>query len=484
MPWPRPGCRPRSDRYLAPFPPVTERTLAGSAAATIATTICAQFGFRGGGFTVDAAGGSSLAAIMSACQALSAGDLDVAVAGGVDLSIDPFELVALAKSGLLAKGDMRVYDEVPTGFLPGEGCGMVLLTRMADARAASLPVYAEIRGWGLASSSGSEPGRAPSWHQLTPDASARLLAMRKAHEMAMVDPADVQLFEGCGLAVGAADDAELAALAVLRAGAQRVGVLGSITGNIGNTGAAAGVAGLIKAVLAMAKGVLPPSAGVRAPHPVLRDGRPALRLSCTPERWPPGTRHAGVGAAGPDGLAVQLVLRGEPDERTSASKARRLQSRAVPRAVRTRHPSRGWSHWHARTGTRTSQTAHKPAEPALPPVTGRPAGTYAAGPGHSFAYLFGAPDRPTMVGLMSRLAATAPWLSDAQLQDLAVHCSRSAADARESGQDEVKVALIASGQEQLAGLAAASRAIAPTLRNGILTTRPVSTLPSARWIRP
>ncbi|HEX9514831.1 MAG TPA: SDR family NAD(P)-dependent oxidoreductase [Streptosporangiaceae bacterium] len=459
-------------RYLAPFPPVTERTLAGSAAATIATTICAQFGFRGGGFTVDAAGGSSLAAIMSACQALSAGDLDVAVAGGVDLSIDPFELVALAKSGLLAKSDMRVYDEVPTGFLPGEGCGMVLLTRMADARAASLPVYAEIRGWGLASSSGSEPGRAPSWHQLTPEASARLLAMRKAHEMAMVDPADVQLFEGCGLAVGAADDAELAALAVLRAGAQRVGVLGSITGNIGNTGAAAGVAGLIKAVLAMAKGVLPPSAGVRAPHPVLRDGRPALRLSCTPERWPPGTRHASVGAAGPDGLAVQLVLRGEPDERTSASKARQLQSRAVPRAVRTRHPSRGWSHWHAKTGTRTSQTAHKPAEPALPPVTGRPAGTYAAGPGHSFAYLFGAPDRPTMVGLMSRLAATAPWLSDAQLQDLAVHCSRSAADARESGQDEVKVALIASGQEQLAGLAAASRAIAPTLRNGILTTRP------------
>src|SRR5258707_14552605 len=195
-------------RYLPPAPPVTERPRAGSAAATIATPICAQFGFRGGGFTVDAAGGSSLAAIMSACQAWSAGDLDVAVAGGVDLSIDPFELVALAKSGLLAKGDMRVYDEVPTGFLPGEGCGMVLLTRMADARAASLPVYAEIRGWGLASSSGSEPGRAPSWHQLTPEASARLLAMRKAHEMATVDPADVQLFEGCGLAVGAADDAE------------------------------------------------------------------------------------------------------------------------------------------------------------------------------------------------------------------------------------------------------------------------------------
>src|SRR5258708_9491572 len=172
--------------------------------------------------------------------------------------------------------------------------------------------------------------------------------MRRARDMAMVEPIDVQLFEGCGLAVRAVDDAEIAAWAVLRAGAERVGVLGSITGNIGKTGAAAGVAGLIKAVLAIANGVLPPSAGVRAPHPVLRDGRPALRLSCTPERWPPGTRHAGVGAAGPDGLAVPLVLRGEPDERTAAIKAPPLRSRVMPRAGKARPPSPGWAPWHTR----------------------------------------------------------------------------------------------------------------------------------------
>jgi len=461
-----------ASHYLAPFPPVTEQTLAGSAAATIATTICGQFGLRGGGFTVDAAGGSSLAAIMSACQALSAGDLDLAVAGGVDLGIDPFELVALAKSGQLARGDMRVYDEVPTGFLPGEGCGMVLLTRTADAKAAGLPVYAQIRGWGAASSGGPARSTAASWHHMTPEASARLLAMRRAHEMAMVDPTDVQLFEGCGLAVGVADDAELAALAVLRAGAQRVGVLGSITGNIGNTGAAAGVAGLIKAVLAMANGVLPPSAGIRAPHPVLRDGRPALRLSHTPERWPPGTRHAGVGAAGPDGLAVHLVLRGEPDERNSAGKAPQVRSRAWPRAVKARPPSPGWSPWHTRTRSKTSQTTPKLTEPAIRLAVSRPPGTYAVAPGHAFAYLLRAPDRAAMVGLLSRLAATVPWLSDAQMQDLAVHCSRSAADARASGRDEVRIALIASDQDQLAGLAAAARTLVPTLKSGILTVRP------------
>src|SRR5258708_30437217 len=144
---------------------------------------------------------------------------------------------------------MRVYDELPTGFLPGEGCGMVLLTRTADARAAGLPVHAEIRGWGVASSSGPAPARAMISHQLTPEASARLLAMRRAHDMAMVEPIDVQLFEGCRLAVRAVDDAELAALAVLRAGAQRVGVLGASTGSIGYTRPAAAGASPTKRVL-------------------------------------------------------------------------------------------------------------------------------------------------------------------------------------------------------------------------------------------
>jgi len=254
------------------------QTLAGSTPASLATAICRQFGLRGGGLTVDAAGASSLTAMASACLALTAGELDVAVAGGVDLSIDPLDLVGLAKSGLLATADMRVYDEHPTGFLPGEGCGVVLLMRTADARAASLPVYAEILGWGAASN--GQPGRPGT------DATAHLLAMQRAHELAGVDPGDVQLIEGCGTAVPAGDQAELTALAALRAGARQVAVLGSISANIGNTGAAAGAAALIKTVLAIANGVLPPSTGVRTPHPILRDGRAALRLPASPEPWP------------------------------------------------------------------------------------------------------------------------------------------------------------------------------------------------------
>src|SRR5579875_1471361 len=85
------------------------------------------------------------------------GELDAALAGGVDLRLDPVDLVSLAKTGMLATTDVRIYDEHPTGFLPGEGCGVVLLMRARDARRAGLPVCAEIVGWGV--SSAAPPGQ-------------------------------------------------------------------------------------------------------------------------------------------------------------------------------------------------------------------------------------------------------------------------------------------------------------------------------------
>ena len=85
--------------YKSPFPPVGPETLPGGLSNTIAGRICNHFNLRGGGYIVDGACASSLLAVSQACTALAGGDLDVAIAGGVDLSIDPFELVGFAKAG-------------------------------------------------------------------------------------------------------------------------------------------------------------------------------------------------------------------------------------------------------------------------------------------------------------------------------------------------------------------------------------------------
>ncbi|EWM64839.1 LOW QUALITY PROTEIN: polyketide synthase, partial [Micromonospora sp. M42] len=109
------------ERYKSPFPPIDEDTLAGGLSNTIAGRICNHFDLGGGGWTVDAACASSLLSVVTAARALADGEVDVAVAGGVDLSIDPFEMVGFAKAGALARDEMRVYDERFAGLLAGRG---------------------------------------------------------------------------------------------------------------------------------------------------------------------------------------------------------------------------------------------------------------------------------------------------------------------------------------------------------------------------
>jgi enediyne polyketide synthase len=414
----------RAERqYLAPFPAIGPDTLAGSSPAAIATGICRYFGFRGAGLAVDGGGSSSLQAIASACSALTAGELDVAIAGGVDISLDPLELIGMAKAGVLASGDVRIYDEHPTGYLPAEGCGVVVLMRTADARAAGLPVYAEIAGWGT-SVSGS-PAAAE------PPVSSQLLAMQRAYERAGIDPADIQLFEGNGAGIGPDDEAELAALGALRSGARQPAVLGSVKANIGHAKAAAGAAALIKTVLSVSAGVLPPATGVTRPHALVRGGEGRLTLPQVAQEWPDGIRLAGVSTLNSGGSNVHLVLRGEATSR--------------PRHDR----------WRLRGMPVRSLDDNSVVPRLLPAVT------------EPVPFLLHDQDRFALASVLSRLASIARWLSDAELHDLACLLGR------EPGQQgRTRVALVAAGQEQLATLAAEAATLLADLDEGRMSVRP------------
>src|SRR5262249_52303562 len=138
-------------RYKAPFPATNEESLAGGLSNTIAGRICNYFDLKGGGYTVDGACASSLLAVTTACSALASGDVDIAIAGGVDLSLDPFELAGFSRLGAMAKEKMRVFDARSAGFWPGEGCGMLVMMRSEDALLQHRKPYALIRGWGVSS---------------------------------------------------------------------------------------------------------------------------------------------------------------------------------------------------------------------------------------------------------------------------------------------------------------------------------------------
>lgn len=305
--------------FKGPFPPVDEDTLAGGLSNTIAGRICNYFDFNGGGYTVDGACSSSLLSVATACKTLVDGEVDVAIAGGVDLSIDPFEIIGFAKTGALARHEMRVYDRGSNGFWPGEGCGMVVLMRGSDANRAGHRTYATIAGWGISSDGKGGITR--------PEISGYQLALRRAYDRAGFGIETVGLFEGHGTGTAVGDATELNALSLARRAADPdapPAAISSIKGMIGHTKAAAGVAGLIKAAMAVHHEILPPTVGCVEPHEVFTEHGEALRALRQAEPWPREVPlRAGVTAMGFGGINTHIVLAGDRPRRST-----RLDSRS------------------------------------------------------------------------------------------------------------------------------------------------------------
>src|ERR1035441_10232063 len=301
----------------------TART--GLIIASVTPSVCglvrAEFGFTAGAPYPRAAYQSSLHAVVAAARALQAGELDLAVAGGAELGIDPDWLALQERAGTLGTDEMRVYAADPAGLLPGEGCGIVVLAHTADARAAGVPVYAEIAGWS-------------TWPALAPALAGP--ASLLAYQQAGIDPADIQFVEGQGTGTSTGDSAELAMLTQLRRGGKAVAALGAVSASIGYTKAAAGIASLVKTASAMAAGTIPPGTWCARPNPLLESGQALLRMPARPEPWPDGTRLAAVnslGTADPavmsgfpgarDAEGVHLVLRREGETHRGSGRRRR-----------------------------------------------------------------------------------------------------------------------------------------------------------------
>jgi enediyne polyketide synthase len=289
--------------YKSVFPEVTEDTLAGGLSNTIAGRICNVFDLHGGGYTVDGACSSSLLAIINAARSLVQGDLDVAFAGGIDISLDTFELIGFAKTGALTTDEMRVYDKRANGFIPGEGCGFVVLKRLADAERDGDKIYAVINGWGL-SSDGKGGLTAPSV-----DGQAR--AITKAYDMAGYPLADVSFVEGHGTGTTLGDKVEISALVQVlgdQIPAERVG-LTSLKSIVGHTKAAAGIGGLIKAAIAVNQRIAPPMAGVEDPNVLFTDSARHFEPLMLGRRYDPkAIIRAGVSAMGFGGINTHVTL--------------------------------------------------------------------------------------------------------------------------------------------------------------------------------
>ena len=253
---------------------------------------------------------SSLAALHHAVVGLERGEVDVALGGGVHVVLSPGVTKFMAELGLLsASGRCRPFDAGADGFVRGEGCGMVVLKRLADAQSDGDRIWAVIRGSAV-NQSGASAGLT------VPNGPAQERVIEEALSRAGIAPSEVDYLEAHGTGSAMGDPIEVrAATAVYGRGraAERPLLIGSFKPNIGHPESAAGVAGLIKVVLAMQERLIPPQPEFRNPSPLIEWDELPARVASRPTQWPlvpDRPPRSGISAFGISGANAHLVVEG------------------------------------------------------------------------------------------------------------------------------------------------------------------------------
>jgi len=289
------------------LPEWTEDSFPGILLNVAAGRVANRFNLGGPNMAIDAACGSSLAALYAGVRELNDGTSDVAIVMGGDAVQTPYAYVAFSKTHALSpQGRCRPFDAGADGIALAEGVGVAVLKRLSDAERDGDRIYAVIKGVG-ASSDGRDKGLT------APRAEGQLRALNRAYAQARLSPARVGLVEAHGTGTVVGDQTEARAIGELfraAGGLPQSCALGSVKSMIGHSKCAAGLAGLIKTAFALHYKVLPPTL-VEVPNSKANlDGGP-LFLNTEPRPWVHGSEHprtAGVSAFGFGGTNFHAVL--------------------------------------------------------------------------------------------------------------------------------------------------------------------------------
>jgi len=294
------------DRVL---PSLTGDSFPGVLANVIAGRIANRLDLGGVNYTVDAACGSSLAAVHAACQELVSYSSDMVVCGGADLhnGINDY-LMFSSTHALSAKGISKPFDADSDGIILGEGIACVILKRLEDAKRDGDRIYSVIRGI-----AGTGDGRSEGLTVPKKDGQVRVL--QRAYAQAGIQPSQVELMEAHGTGTVLGDRTELSTLNdVYQADGASPNscVLGSVKSQIGHTKCAAGLAGIIKVALSLYHHTQPQTLHVRKPNPGYQPGVSPFAFISSARPWAGSNRKAAVSAFGFGGTNFHAVLE-EPE---------------------------------------------------------------------------------------------------------------------------------------------------------------------------
>ncbi|HET8774522.1 MAG TPA: beta-ketoacyl synthase N-terminal-like domain-containing protein [Thermoanaerobaculia bacterium] len=235
---------------------LSAQVFTGVATSILAARISYFLNLQGPCVAIDTACSSSLVAIAQACDSLNSGASDVALAGGVYVMAGPSMHIMTAQTGMLSpEGKCFTFDQRAGGFVPGEGVGVVMLKRLADAERDGDVIYGVIEGWGV-----NQDGKTNGITAPNPESQTRL--EQEVYDRHGIDPSHIQLIEAHGTGTKLGDPIEVEGLRqAFKKYTERKEycALGSVKSNIGHTLMAAGVAGVIKILLSLQNRKLPPT---------------------------------------------------------------------------------------------------------------------------------------------------------------------------------------------------------------------------------
>ena len=290
--------------------------------ASIANRVSFTFDFRGPSIALDTACSSSLTAIHLAVQALRSGECEIALAGGVNVTVHPQKYLQLAQGHWLSTdGRCRPFGAGGSGYVPGEGCGVVVLKRLSAALADGDSIRAVIGATAI-----DHGGRTSGATVPNPASQAALL--RHALDQAGWAPSSISYVEAHGTGTSLGDPIEVDGLSrAFAVGGARPGfscALGSVKSNIGHLEGAAGVVGLTKVLLQLRHRAIAPSLHSGELNPAIDFASTPFYVPQEPAPWtvPEGTlRRAGISAFGAGGANAHLLVAEYPQPRPAGSAA-------------------------------------------------------------------------------------------------------------------------------------------------------------------
>ncbi len=285
----------------------------------LCTRVSYHLDLKGPGIDVQTGCSTSLVAVHLACQALLSYQCDMALAGGISVSVPQKTGYYYQEGGIASPdGHCRVFDAEATGTIFGSGVGIVVLKRLGDALADRDTIHAVIKGSAVNNDGASKLG------YTAPGSKGQAEVIVRAQAMAGVAIEHIGYIEAHGTGTALGDPIEVAALTrAFRTAttATQFCALGSVKANIGHLDAAAGVAGLIKSVLALKHRQIPPSLNFVQPNPNIDFSTSPFYVNTALTPWPAsvGSRYAGVSSFGIGGTNAHLILGEAPEPRASPS---------------------------------------------------------------------------------------------------------------------------------------------------------------------